>query len=110
MSQNTVRKSLAHAITRPSTFPVLVAPLRARWDRCFDYLRQTLACAADVTLEDVTIKDGDDDNEDGDGDAGAPMLLMAEVEGWHATHDCRDYQALYNWAAEHRAAAGERTG
>lgn len=48
---------------------------------CFDYLRQSIMCAADTNLE-------------GENDAGP---------GWGANHECTDYDALLAWANEHGA-------
>jgi hypothetical protein len=50
---------------------------------CFDYLRQTLMCAADATLEPVD-----------------PAL--GGVTGWGTARVCRDYGALAAWAEAHR--------
>lgn len=48
---------------------------------CFDYLRQSIMCAADTNLE-------------GESDAGP---------GWGSDHECADYDALLAWANEHGA-------
>ncbi|TGJ79749.1 hypothetical protein E0Z10_g9018 [Xylaria hypoxylon] len=48
---------------------------------CFDYLRQSIMCAADTNLE-------------GDTEAGP---------GWGSDHQCADYDALLAWANEHGA-------
>ncbi|KAI3329580.1 hypothetical protein F4824DRAFT_506026 [Ustulina deusta] len=48
---------------------------------CFDYLRQSIMCAADTNLE-------------GDTEAGP---------GWGSDHQCTDYDALLAWANEHGA-------
>ncbi|KAJ2974669.1 hypothetical protein NUW58_g8581 [Xylaria curta] len=48
---------------------------------CFDYLRQSVICAADTNLE-------------GDTEAGP---------GWGSVHQCTDYDALLDWANEHGA-------
>lgn len=45
---------------------------------CFDYLRQSIMCAADTSLEGKT-------------EAGP---------GWGSTHECADYDALLEWANE----------
>ena len=45
---------------------------------CFDYLRQSIMCAADTSLEGKT-------------DAGP---------GWGSKHECTDYDALLAWANE----------
>ncbi|RYP59323.1 hypothetical protein DL769_008587 [Monosporascus sp. CRB-8-3] len=50
---------------------------------CFDYLRQSIMCAADTNLE-------------GETDAGP---------GWGSEHECTDYDVLLSWANEHSAMA-----
>ncbi|KAF2094557.1 hypothetical protein NA57DRAFT_18701, partial [Rhizodiscina lignyota] len=50
---------------------------------CFDYLRQTLMCCGDTSLEWVA-----------NGHHG--------VDGWGVTHECRDYKAIFDWAEEKR--------
>jgi hypothetical protein len=51
---------------------------------CIDYLRQSLMCAADGTLEPV--------------DAG-----LGGVTGWGEKRKCGDYDALKSWAEQRRA-------
>lgn len=51
---------------------------------CFDYLRQSLMCASDTTLEPL-------DPE------------LGGVTGWGVMRKCRDYQTVINWAEAHRA-------
>ena len=46
---------------------------------CFDYLRQDIMCAADSILELVDV-DG------------------TSTDGWGSTHQCRDFDALFEWA------------
>ena len=48
---------------------------------CFDYLRQSIMCAADTSLEGLT----------------------AAGPGWGSKHTCTDYEALLAWANEHGA-------
>ncbi|KAH9218726.1 hypothetical protein DL95DRAFT_457936 [Leptodontidium sp. 2 PMI_412] len=48
---------------------------------CFDFLRQAVMCAEDMTLEPV--------------DEGA-------TDGWNVTHTCRDFKTIYDFAAERR--------
>ncbi|CAJ2504616.1 Uu.00g120100.m01.CDS01 [Anthostomella pinea] len=50
---------------------------------CFDYLRQSLTCAADATMEPVD-----------------PTL--GGVTGWGNGRVCRNYSQLAGWAEEHR--------
>jgi len=47
-------------------------------------------CAADITLENL--------QESKDGHAS-----LASVDGWGTTHQCRDYDAVKQWAEDHRA-------
>jgi hypothetical protein len=55
---------------------------------CFDYLRQSLICASDITLEKLQVdKEG----------------IKPAVDGWGTTHLCRNYEEVSNWAASHRA-------
>ncbi|KAG4440191.1 hypothetical protein IFR05_004336 [Cadophora sp. M221] len=46
---------------------------------CFDFLRQAVMCAGDMTLEPV--------------DEGA-------TDGWNVTHTCRDFKTIYDFATE----------
>tara|TARA_R110002060_G_scaffold66393_2_gene75217 strand:+ start:705 stop:899 length:195 start_codon:yes stop_codon:yes gene_type:complete len=48
---------------------------------CFDFLRQAVMCAGDMTLEPV-----EDDATD----------------GWNVTHACRNFKTIYDFAAESR--------
>ncbi|KXT07736.1 hypothetical protein AC579_4705 [Pseudocercospora musae] len=52
---------------------------------CWDYLRQTIMCAGDTTLEWI----------------GAPPNDLGS-SGWGYRHQCRDYGALYTWAEKNR--------
>ncbi|KAI1113184.1 hypothetical protein F5Y14DRAFT_226701 [Nemania sp. NC0429] len=54
---------------------------------CFDYIRQGLMCAADPTLE----KRND---------------TIGGVTGWGTSHQCRDFNALQEWAETHRYSDG----
>lgn len=47
-------------------------------DHCFDYLRQSIMCSSDTTLEWI-MKDG------------------REVDGWGVTHVCRNFKELFDW-------------
>ena len=50
---------------------------------CFDYLRQSLMCAADSTLEPVD-------------------AVTDTVSGMHVVHQCKDFEGLKSWTEEHR--------
>ncbi|KAK7947795.1 uncharacterized protein PG986_008681 [Apiospora aurea] len=57
---------------------------------CFDYLRQAVMCAGDMTLE------------------GAMLLPNGEVgpagvDGWGATHQCRSWEQAVEWTLQHKA-------
>ncbi|KAI8627284.1 hypothetical protein F5Y19DRAFT_477498 [Xylariaceae sp. FL1651] len=50
---------------------------------CFDYVRQSIMCSADVTLEPVD-------------------LALGGVTGWDGKHICRDFGSVTAWAEDHR--------
>jgi hypothetical protein len=50
---------------------------------CMDYLRQSLMCAADSTLEPVN-------------------FALGGVTGWGFKRQCRDYSALVEWSDKWR--------
>lgn len=50
---------------------------------CIDYLRQSIACAADVTLEPFDMKIGG-------------------TRTWAVNHQCRDMNVLRDWVEENR--------
>lgn len=54
---------------------------------CFDYLRQGVMCAGDVSLEPV------EENEE---------LDVRSGDGWGVTHQCRNYQRILDFAEKHR--------
>ncbi|PKK42869.1 hypothetical protein CI102_11916, partial [Trichoderma harzianum] len=51
-------------------------PVDNHVEHCFDYLRQSIMCAADMTIEKARV--------DPDGHRRA-------VDGWETTHQCRDW-------------------
>jgi len=55
---------------------------------CFDYIRQALMCSGDTTLEKARTVDG---------------KVARGVDGWDVEHQCRDYDAIYAYAAAHRS-------
>ncbi|KFY34128.1 hypothetical protein V494_07032 [Pseudogymnoascus sp. VKM F-4513 (FW-928)] len=55
---------------------------------CFDYLRQAVMCAGDTTLETALV------NEDGD--------VVPGFDGWGDAHECRSYEAIFDFAEKHR--------
>jgi hypothetical protein len=50
---------------------------------CFAYLRQSIMCAADSALEPYKVE-------------------FNGVDGYGEPHQCRDYDALYEWAEKYR--------
>ncbi|KAF2278757.1 uncharacterized protein EI97DRAFT_465165 [Westerdykella ornata] len=77
----------------PSTFQYLAPHLKTHWHHCFDYLRQSLMCNADVTLE--TLERSKVDGR-----------ILRSVDGWGTKHVCRDFGRLWEWAQEARAGVG----
>jgi len=58
---------------------------------CFDYLRQALMCAADMTLEwAAEVPPG-----------GVPFT----VDGWGITHQCRNWNQVIGWVLEHKGSS-----
>jgi hypothetical protein len=56
---------------------------------CFDYLRQAVMCAGDMALEEaIAIEDGE-----------SPTRV---TQGWGTSHQCRNWQMMYDFAASHR--------
>ena len=55
---------------------------------CFDYLRQSLMCCGDSTLEGhhTTYPDPD----------------LPSTDGWGASHVCKNYDELMGWMEDHR--------
>lgn len=60
---------------------------------CFEYLRQAVMCAGDTALEKAMIVDG---------------RIIRGVDGWGVEHECRDYTAIFDFAAQHHS--DSRTG
>jgi hypothetical protein len=85
-----LRRSLSASVTRPNDYKYLVPRLRDHWAHCIDYLRQSIQCSADTTLEEPL-------------DAPSTSPDLAGLDGWGVTHTCRDYSAVYEWAKAHRA-------
>ncbi|KAL6802685.1 hypothetical protein GGI42DRAFT_353798 [Trichoderma sp. SZMC 28013] len=56
-------------------------------DHCFDYLRQAIMCAGDMTLEKAHVVDG---------------VILDAVVGWDVEHQCRDWRTMFDFAVEHR--------
>ncbi|KAF2094940.1 hypothetical protein NA57DRAFT_15870, partial [Rhizodiscina lignyota] len=54
---------------------------------CFDYLRQAIMCSGDMALEKAALKD---------------QKPVRSVNGWGVTHQCRDWDAMFEWVERHR--------
>jgi len=89
MAQNTIRKSLLASVDDPHTFSYLVPQLKQHWQHCFDYLRQSLMCLSDLTLENLEKNDRGQE--------------IKRVDGWGTTHMCPDYGAIVEWAEKARS-------
>ncbi|KAE8350326.1 hypothetical protein BDV28DRAFT_151033 [Aspergillus coremiiformis] len=63
-------------------------------NHCIDYLRQAIMCASDATLESSEVLDGNGNS-------------TRAVDGWNNTHQCRDWDSLYEFASRHRLADGD---
>lgn len=60
---------------------------------CIDYLRQSIMCSADTTLDFAELQ---------------PDGRRKGFSGANSTHHCRDWDALTSWAFENRA--GDKAG
>ncbi|KAH8822038.1 hypothetical protein F5884DRAFT_689577 [Xylogone sp. PMI_703] len=65
-------------------------PLAPHVQHCFDYLRQSLLCHADNTLEPFVKSDGF-------------TLTNRGSSGWGAVHQCKSWDSLSKWVEEHDA-------
>ncbi|KAF2004765.1 hypothetical protein P154DRAFT_616893 [Amniculicola lignicola CBS 123094] len=88
---NTIRQSLNTAIDLDPNFNYLALQFAHHWAYCFDYLRQSLMCTADLTLENLIKREGS---------------LSEEVDGWGTKHMCRDWEKVFEWAEGHRVGKG----
>lgn len=64
-------------------------------DHCFDYLRQSLECIADTTIEWGRLY-----NIDG--------TVTGAINGYGVTHQCRDYDAIRRWTVDNRSSNRSR--
>ncbi|KAL2071628.1 hypothetical protein VTL71DRAFT_12863 [Oculimacula yallundae] len=64
---------------------------------CIDYIRQSILCAGDTTLDHAAIVKGSD---------GVDRRLG--FTGANSTHQCRDWDAIRTWAIENRS--GDKAG
>ncbi|KAK2011705.1 hypothetical protein LZ32DRAFT_629315 [Colletotrichum eremochloae] len=65
-------------------------------NHCFDYLRQGIMCAADMTLESAM------DPPPGD--------VRRTVDGWGIVHQCRSWDDVLQWTLDNKAPASNHTG
>ncbi|KUJ21745.1 uncharacterized protein LY89DRAFT_576834, partial [Mollisia scopiformis] len=56
---------------------------------CFDYIRQSLICSGDTTLEAFLEADGE-------------TLRKQGSSGWGVAHKCVDFDALSRWTDQHK--------
>lgn len=82
-STNTQKSYIVQAYQAAFTGSTLTKELAHHSSHCFDYLRQSILCAADTTLEGKT----------------------TSGPGWGSVHECKDYDALLAWANEHSVMA-----
>jgi hypothetical protein len=62
-------------------------------DHCFDYLRQSIVCSADLTVEWARVEDD---------------RTRQRIDGWNIPHrHCKDPDAIEAFVAEHRTAVTE---
>ena len=59
-------------------------------DHCFDYLRQSLMCAADLTLEGARVE---------------PDGSRVTIDGWGVTHRCRRWEDVVDFAVNQDSGA-----
>ncbi|KAL7937843.1 hypothetical protein V8C35DRAFT_293788 [Trichoderma chlorosporum] len=57
-------------------------------NHCFEYLRQTIMCAGDTTLEKVVV------DENG--------VSQPDIDGWGTIHECKSWNMLYEFAESRR--------
>ncbi|KAM7192069.1 protein of unknown function (DUF3328) domain containing protein [Naviculisporaceae sp. PSN 640] len=56
---------------------------------CIDYIRQSIMCSGDSTLEKARV------GEEGE--------VVRGVDGWDVTHQCRDWDTIFRFAEEYRS-------
>jgi hypothetical protein len=64
-------------------------PIPDHVEHCFDYLRQTLMCAGDMTIE----------------HSREPPLgeKRDTTDGWGVEHQCKDWNEMVGWTLKHKA-------
>ena len=63
-------------------------------NHCFEYLRQAVMCAGDLTLEKAVVRNGE---------------IVNGATTWNVTHECKDWRSMFEFADEHAYTAGKRT-
>ncbi|KAI5927177.1 hypothetical protein F4810DRAFT_433128 [Camillea tinctor] len=62
---------------------------RTHIGHCFDYIRQAIMCAGDLTLEGLLKTPSGE--------------LGSSVDGWGITHQCRSWDQAVSWTQQHKA-------
>ncbi|KAK1048202.1 hypothetical protein LTR33_014905 [Friedmanniomyces endolithicus] len=70
---------------RDEIYDLLLKPQEGHVWHCFDYIRQALMCAGDMTVEWPRTE------EDG---------RRFAVDGWGVTHECKDWDAIMTFMKE----------
>lgn len=52
---------------------------------CVEYIKQSIMCCGDTSLEKGIERNG---------------TVVAETNGWGTMHECRSWDAVYEWATE----------
>lgn len=76
---------------RPTNLPAGIEQqeLEGHMNHCFDYIRQSIQCCADPTLEPFVDEDG-------------MVPLPHGSSGYGVVHQCRNYHGLAEWIEENR--------
>jgi len=56
-------------------------------NHCFDYLRQSIMCAGDMTIEWARDRHG----------------VRTDVDGWNIPHQCKNWQEMIDFTLQHKA-------
>ncbi|KIX93905.1 uncharacterized protein Z520_10242 [Fonsecaea multimorphosa CBS 102226] len=84
--------SIKHSLLQPRSSN---ASLEAHIVHCVDYLRQSVMCCGDTTLERGHEAGG---------------IFKPPVDGWGNTHMCRDWDALFSFAMAHQYEVAKNSG
>ena len=83
-----LQNSSLEFIDRPTNIGLTWDEAHPHVKHCFDYLRQSIMCCADATLEPFVKRDGKTPEPKGS-------------SGYGATHQCRDFDGLADWIGDH---------